>query len=322
MNALALGVVGYGIMGERLLRAAMDHDPAAVRVAGVWDPAPSAMARLADAFPGVPRLAGPDAVIAAADCVYVASPPATHLAHAEAAVAAGKAAFLEKPLAVDVAAARRFVAGAGDARTAVNFPFASSLAVARLAAWEDEGVVGVRRRLTIEVAFAAWPRPWQMDAAGWLAGRAQGGFTREVVSHFLFLARRRLGPLQLLSHAVDYPPGDGSELGITAELRAGDVSVRLAGRVGGTDKADHNLWLLEGDRGAIRLRDWSVAERREADGTWREAADAMANERARPLVLRRQLDAVAAMTRGAPHGLATTAEALDVQTVVEAILAG
>ncbi|MCC7275298.1 MAG: gfo/Idh/MocA family oxidoreductase, partial [Alphaproteobacteria bacterium] len=41
-----------------------------------------------------------------------------------------------------------------------------------------------------------------------------------------------------------------------------------------------------------------------------------------PLVLRRQLDAVAAMTRGAPHGLATTAEALDVQTVVEAILAG
>ena len=47
----------------------------------------------------------------------------------------------------------------------------------------------------------------------------------------------------------------------------------------------------------------------------------MPNERARPLVLRRQLMAVAAMTRGEAHGLATVAEALAVQEVVEAVLA-
>ena len=38
------------------------------------------------------------------------------------------------------------------------------------------------------------------------------------------------------------------------------------------------------------------------------------------MVLQRQLDAVARMTHGEPHRLATVAEAFEVQTVVEAIL--
>ena len=41
----------------------------------------------------------------------------------------------------------------------------------------------------------------------------------------------------------------------------------------------------------------------------------------RPIVLKRQLDGVARMTRGEPHSLATIAEAFDVQRIVEAILA-
>jgi hypothetical protein len=41
----------------------------------------------------------------------------------------------------------------------------------------------------------------------------------------------------------------------------------------------------------------------------------------RPLVLRRQLEGVAAMTRGEAHQLATLAEAFAVQEAVEAILA-
>src|SRR5690606_14659410 len=101
---------------------------------------------------------------AASDCAYVASPPATHLAHATAILDAGRAAFLEKPLAVDVGAAERLVAGAAGARAAVNFPFASSLAVAQLGAWIDAGAIGRPQALRIEVAFAEWPRPWQVDA--------------------------------------------------------------------------------------------------------------------------------------------------------------
>lgn len=322
-SPIALSIIGFGIMGERLLRAALEHAGEAVRIAGVWDPAPEAAKRLAAIAPGVPMLPSAAAVIGACDCLYIAAPPAAHLEHAAKALAAGRAVFLEKPLAVDLHAARTFVAQAeaAGARAAVNFPMASSPAVAQLSAWRDSGAVGAPDRLAIEVAFATWPRGWQRDAAAWLSRRAQGGFTREVVSHFLFLTRRQLGPLSLLEGRADYPGGDASETAIRARLTAGGLPVTLSGSVGSTAKDDHNTWTLEGPAGAIRLRDWSVAERRAADGSWQPAADALPNERMRPLVLRRQLEGVAAMTRGAPHHLATLREALEVQEMVEAILA-
>jgi predicted dehydrogenase len=262
-------------------------------------------------------------VIAASDCVYVASPPATHLAHGRAALAAGKALFCEKPLAVNVADARDFVESAvrSGARAGVNFPFASSFAVERLRNWIEDGAVGRPQTLAIEVGFAAWPRPWQRGAASWLDGRAEGGFTREVVSHFLFLARRLLGRLTLQSAEVRFAEG-ASERAVRASLTAGGVPVSLQGSVGVTDRDDQNSWTLTGEAGAVRLRDWSIAERRLPDGSWQADPEAMPNERARPLVLKRQLAGVAAMTRGERHHLATLDEALSVQEIVEAILRG
>lgn len=319
-GTLSIGIIGAGIMGERLLNAILDQSPPLVKVSGIWDPAPSAMARMAATFPQVPRLADAAAIIAASDCVYIASPPASHLDHARAAVAAGKSVFCEKPLAVDVADARAFVEEAGD-RGAVNFPFASSLAVATLMEWIAQGAIGKASHITVDVAFATWPRSWQADAAAWLDGRQQGGFTREVVSHFLFLSRRLLGPLQGLSASVAFPEAGKSERSIEAKLMAGDIPVELKGSVGTTAKDDHNIWMLEGDRGAVRLCDWSVAERRLPDGTWERAANALSQVEARPIALRRQIEGVVRLTRGQPHHLATLAEALNVQEIVEAILA-
>src|SRR5437763_617433 len=122
-GSVAIGIIGAGIMGERLLNAILQQDPGLLHACGLWDPAPVAMQRMARAFPQVPRMGDAAAVIAASDCVYIASPPASHLDHARAALAAGKSFYSEKPLAVDVADARAFVAQAGS-RGAVNFPFA------------------------------------------------------------------------------------------------------------------------------------------------------------------------------------------------------
>jgi predicted dehydrogenase len=319
-----LGIIGYGIMGERLLRAALNHDPAVLTVAGVWDPSAQAMTRLKADLPQVAQLASADAVIAASDCLYIASPPASHLAYARAAFVRGLSVFCEKPLAVDVADAEAFVAEAAKskARGGVNFPFASSFAVDQLREWMAEGVTGDVQRIDIEIGFAAWPRPWQVDAVNWLDARAQGGFTREVGSHFLFLARRLFGPLTLQSHSVAYPEAGKSERSIAAALAAGSLPVALSGVVGETDKPDHNIFRITGPNGAIRLRDWSIAEKQEKDGSWREAPDALPNEKMRPLVLKRQLDKVAALTRAESQDLATLAEAAEVQRVVETILKG
>ena len=83
-----------------------------------------------------------------------------------------------------------------------------------------------------------------------------------------------------------------------------------------------DLVLAYRNGGAVRLRDWSLAERSRPDGTWVPDPDAMPQDRMRPLVLAQQLAAVAAMTRGEPHPLATPSEAFDVQEAVEAILTG
>jgi predicted dehydrogenase len=321
MSAVRLGFIGYGIMGERLLRAALNHDPAVLTVAGLWDPSAAAMQRLAGDLPQVPRLESAAAAIAACDCLYIASPPASHLGYARAAFAQAKAVFCEKPLAVDVADAEAFVAEAAkrNGRGGINFPFASSFAVDQLRQWMQQGVTGPVERIEIEIGFAAWPRPWQVDAASWLDARPQGGFTREVGSHFLFLARRLFGPLWLHTHSVSYPEDGKSERTIAATLHAGDLPVTLKGGVGSTEKPDHNIFEIVGPQGRIRLRDWSIAERL-VDGDWREAPDALPNEKMRPLVLRRQLDKVAALTHGTPQDLATLTEAAEVQRVVETIL--
>jgi len=320
-DSVAIGIIGAGIMGERLLTAILRQDPDLLHPSGIWDPAPAAMQRMEKTFPRVRRMADAAAVIAASDCVYIASPPASHLDHARAALAAGKSFFGEKPLAIDVADARAFVAQAGD-RGAVNFPFASSPAVATIKDWIEGGEIGTPRRIEIEVGFAAWPRSWQMDAVGWLDRPMQGGFSREVVSHFLFLSRRLVGPLRGLSGTASFPEAGKSERRIAATLQAGDLPVVVAGAVGETAKDDHNIWMLEGDKGAVRLCDWSIAQRRMPDGTWQRATDALPNEQARPLALKRQLEGVAKLARGEPHHLATLVEAFNVQEIVEGILAG
>lgn len=318
MATIGLGIIGAGIMGERLARAAAEFARDSVRLTGVWDPSPAAMARLGGLAPAAASAA---ALIDGADCVYIASPPGSHLAHAGAALDAGKAAFAEKPLATSVAEAAGFVAARKGARMAVNFPMATSMAVARLRGWIDAGAVGTPERLEIAVDFANWPRGWQQRAAGWLDRREEGGFTREVVSHFLFLTGRVLGAMSLLESAVAWPEDGRSERSVVASLTAGGVPVSLRGGVGTTARDDQNSWTLTGSAGRVRLRDWAFAER-EVDGAWVGDPDAPPQDRARPLVLQRQLAGVAAMTRGAAHPLATMDEAFAVQRIVEGVLAG
>ena len=50
-NRIALGIVGAGIMGERLLGAALSQAGDFIRIGGIWDLSPEAMARIRAAFP-------------------------------------------------------------------------------------------------------------------------------------------------------------------------------------------------------------------------------------------------------------------------------
>lgn len=322
-GAVRLGIIGCGIMGERIIRATRAQDPALIGLSALWDPDPAARERLLAEMPDLPFMDDAADVVAASETVYIASPPATHLGHARMALEAGRAVFTEKPLSVSLPESRAFLdlVNSSGRPAAVNFILASAPSVDSIRAWLADGVIGTPQRLEIAARFAQWPRAWQMDAESWLARRAEGGFTREVVSHFLFLARRLAGPLELGSAQTVYPGGDMAETAIEAEMTAGGLPLRVTGDVGKVEDADHNLWVLHGSKGTIRIRDWSHAERLTADGAWAGDPDAPSHEVARPLILKRQVEKLARMTRGQDHDLASVEEALDVQQAVEGILA-
>ncbi len=316
-----IGILGLGVMGERMLRNMRQHP--AFAVVAAWDPAAAALDRLSQLQPTARAAVDAAALVAdpAVECVYIAAPPSQHLAHAHLAFDHGKAVFCEKPLATDLAAARAVVERAERERrhAAINFPFASAPAVRAIASGLKSGELGQIERVEIEVAFARWPRAWQ-ETAHWLALRRDGGFVREVLSHFVFAMQRLLGPVRLREARIDYPrDGRSAETAITARLEAGVVPVTLSGRVGG-DVPDLNRCILTGRDGAFELHDW-YSLRRRVNGGWLDidfGEGATDRERA----YRAQLDALDAMLAGRPHPLPGLREGLAVQECIEAMLSG
>ena len=323
-SPLHVGVIGLGVMGQRMLARLVEHPR--LRAVRVWDADPAALARTLAAYPALTAAASAEDLIATSGLhtLYIATPPGPHMALANAAFDAGLAVLCEKPLTVDFAAARTTIARIERERlrAGVNFSLASSPGLqsvqAALAGGAADGL-GPLQSVHIELAFAAWPRPWQAAAGAWLAERAEGGFGREVLSHFVFVLQRVLGPARVLSARPDYPAdGRGAERALQARLDAGGVPVTVDARVGG-DAEDHNRMVWQGRDGALALQAWFGLQQRRGDGPWQTLGE--------PAALRlqgqaAQLDQWAALVDGRPQGLPGFAEALAVQETIETLLAG
>lgn len=293
-------------MGGRML-AEMDRHPSFQPV-WAWDIDREAREEAAARYPGIEFVE--EIFDQPADLFYIATPPATHVSLARRT---RQAVLCEKPLAVDVAEGRRLVDEI-DIPNAVNFPFAAQPTITKLDREISEGRHGDTLRLEIRLSFNQWPRQWQMGAASWLGEPEQGGFVREVFSHFAYLTDRLLGPAELLHAEVERGP-EGTETNVLAKLRVGSVPVLLTGSVGGR-APDYNEWTLYGTRASYRLRDWQQLEVGDDNG-WRELPPDSTGTRG----LETQLDAVVKMLRGEPNPLPTFSDALRVQELVEAILA-
>ena len=202
---------------------------------------------------------------------------------------------------------------------AVNFSFASSSSFQAIVDAARSGSLGALRRIEVSASFARWPRDWQ-QAGRWLSERVEGGFAREVLSHFVFATQRLTGPLSLRDSRVSWPAdGRSAETALVATLSGGGIEVAIDAAVRG-DVPDTNLWTVAGERGAIRMRDWYALERLGADGAWAPAMPGGVED-LRAQAGQRQLDQLAALLEGRPQTLATFDEALAVQRTIEAMLA-
>ncbi|MBL8698315.1 MAG: Gfo/Idh/MocA family oxidoreductase [Alphaproteobacteria bacterium] len=316
-----IGLIGLGIMGRRMIGRLNQH--AGFRITALWDPSPDAVAAARREAPGATVAPDAAAVARRADtaCLYIASPPASHPALSHLGFDHGKAVFCEKPLTHDDAAGAALAERARRERrpSAVNFSFASSPSFQRIEALARNGELGPIERITIEASFARWPRDWQ-PAGRWLSERVEGGFTREVISHFVFATQRITGPLTVESARPSYPAGGvAAETALHARLTGNGIAVEIDAAVRGT-VGDTNLWTVVGSKGAIRMRDWYALERRDG-ADWAPAIEGDV-EALRAAAGLRQLDQLAALLEGRSHTLASFDEALAVQRTIERMLAG
>mgnify|MGYP000662070166 FL=1 len=311
-------IIGLGIMGRRMLENAVRHPE--FEVSGVWDPSPDAIAKTRALLPNAPIAQSAQAAMQDANVVYLACPPGPRKTYALEAAANGQGVFMEKPLGTDNAQSRDLLTQLEKARlpSVVNFTQAASRGFEELSRAIQAGEVGELLGIDIVVNYPAWPRAWQKEA-DWLRFRHEGGYTREVISHFLFLAGRYLGPLTL-QHASPRYPQDPSlcELDMLARLTTADGRPVTVMATTGGNQPDRQEVTVRGSRLNYQFREFSQLWRSDG-GPWTEAID-WTHEDPRTSALQRQLSEVDRWLKGQPHKLATAQEALAVQELVEAML--
>jgi predicted dehydrogenase len=249
------------------------------------------------------------------DLVYIATPPSSHVEYASLAIDHNKAVLCEKPLAVDIGEASQLVrkAQTSGLPNAVNFTGASSQVLEIIENAIKSGKTGKPLRVEIRCHFSQWPRQWQQGATSWLAGRGEGGFVREVISHFIYQTQRLIGDIEVLSSVVDYPDEQSSESHVMAAMRCDGIPVKLFGGTGG-NAPDVVEWVLYATKKSYRLLNWRQLQ----EGTDEGWVDVEVEETPTPS---RHLTAISNMLIGEAHPLSDFAMGLKVQQTIETILA-
>ena len=310
-------VLGLGGMGTDMI-VRMAAYPG-FDVVCIWDPDEAARALTHRRFPD---LAVADSLEEAvqfdgSSVVYIASPPDTHASLATASIEAGKAVYCEKPLGVDLDSSRQLVELAEVTKTAnvVNFSMASTAATRAAETWIEtmgDQIISIE----VRVRFSQWPRRWQMGAATWLAKRQQGGFVREVVSHWVYLTERLFGPTQVDDSRVVYPGDENAETVLNADLRSNGTPISVSGVIGGVgpDTVEYTMW---GSEESARISSWHRFDV-SSGGPW--APDDATTKTPGEVNNRMQLANAAAAFAGEPHSMPGFKDAFSVQKVIEQLL--
>lgn len=318
MDPFNVGIIGLGGMGQMMLADMLKHDRFVVSV--VWDPNSNTCKAV--------RTYNPDLHIAfdagdlinddAIDLLYVASPPNTHREYFLAAIKAGVPMLCEKPFGVDVAESEDLLERIENAGlpNAINFNHGNALGSAHIEQQLHDGAVGNVAGVDVFIHLTDWPRDFQKSAT-WLAGREQGGFTREMLSHWLYLTRRLFGDGTVTRAHVTYPDdGITAETSLTAELDFGGVPLFIKAAIGGAGPVgtEYTIW---GSKMSYRLHSGGRISSSNGGGWTEEFTDIEdigSNDR------QRNLDGAAAHFSGAPVTMPNAADGFAVQKLIETIL--
>ena len=248
-----VGIIGLGTVGARFVEQFNHHTD--FDLVAAWDPDAAACATHAA---DVKIVADAASVVSAADAVYIAVPPLFHSAYVEQCINAQVAIFCEKPLGINVQESRRLVdlVDSSGLPAGVNFVFSAAPSAVELQRRVASGEIGQIVRGDLRLHFAEWPRAWHAKAQ-WLRLRDQGGWVREVASHFVFIAQRMLGPLSMDTSMITYldgPTGTLCETDALARMTGSKAPLVMIGTSEGAGP-DMNDLTIRGTAGSLRIWD-------------------------------------------------------------------
>jgi predicted dehydrogenase len=248
------GIVGCGVIGNRLAESFADHEQTAVSAA--CDVDETKLTDFAEeydceGYTDYRDLVRSDDI----DVVYVGVPPTLHPEIVTAALDAGKHVLCEKPIAETAERGQELVEAAAesDLTTAINLPFRYTPGFVEMRERITAGDVGDPKRVTLDFRFPRWPREWQ--DVDWLTSREQGGPLREVGTHFLFGVQEIFGPIESVSARVSYRGPDLYEESVAGHFTVGGISGTID-LVTDHDQDEANSITVLGSESKLSLLEW------------------------------------------------------------------
>jgi len=255
MNKIGIGIIGLGVIAERLIPIFLKHERTDIR--GVYDidsnqkdlVSKKYSLKSVDAYE---QLLSDESI----NLIYIAVPPKFHHEIALKVMAAGKHIFCEKPLAGSIEEAEDMCTKVYESGVlhGMNFPLYYNFGYDYIKRILVEDELGEIKRIELNAIFPVWPRPWQQN--NWIDTKEEGGFTREVFTHFIQLVQASFGDIKLIDHHSDYPTDPTKcENGLLAIGSVGNIKMLFNGIVGVGQKEDLRL-IIRGEKGSVELVNW------------------------------------------------------------------
>jgi predicted dehydrogenase len=302
-----LGIIGLGTIGKFVLNGAILHP--GYRVVAVFDinkPELEDDSSIA-IVDSVHDMLSRDDI----DLIYIGTPPNSHIDYCYQVLESGKALWCEKPLATDIKESEALInfINKNNSVGAVNLSLATNPILIKLSALIKSIPTNEHCSIEMQFHFSSWPRVWQKDANKWLSSKTEGGFLREVFSHFVFLQHRIYGQLELISSDIEYDSTTKAESYVRADYISNGIPVRLTCTIGGS-APEKNEWTLFTKTKAVRYSKWNTIEIGDDNG-W------LTIEIVNTSSVTSQLDELLKLMDEQPNKLATFKEGFEVQKVIE-----
>lgn len=250
-----IGIIGAGVVAERIINAAKEHQRGNIK--GIYDINTERLNEVTDKYDlqsvsSYEELLNDEDI----DIIYLAVPPKYHYPIALDIFKSKKHFICEKPLANSTEEAREMYELAEEKNivNAMNFPTVYTKAYKNIESLLEKGLIGDLVRIEFQGYFTHWPRLWQQNS--WISSREQGGFVREVVTHYVQLIHRLFGEIEDISSFIEYPEDNQmSETNIIAKGRVNNIPVLINGvtDVGMEEELNFKIF---GTKGCIYLKNW------------------------------------------------------------------